>query len=435
MEEKTERAGRKRKTLLVFIAVFAVLAAIAAALYAAYQQNLFGFGDIVNNSIHAGESTDADVGPDSDGVSGEPVQEDFYLPMSIYTPEHRAAEQWFEFIDSYDISWRSEMGMEEPYMAYSYEPIYGLQTAYMQFKLEQIAEKNGLSLVCGSTENYVCENLAEMGVFIGDKNTAYCAYMFYDGSYKAYGILDGDGKVKYELISYKKGTFLPLKLEMEDINEMEQWQYELSDSDSAPPLQMYLGRNQGMISAEMENAYITINVLAGSQGEYEGDTDNVIDAIMMEEYAGYFDWDVLSKLSELNEKDVMTIFKEEGVKIEDRAFFGEYLVTGRVWKTEVCGLSEDEIENYFNTYVSYSDALFYSLEGGYADPYYNMEPIYDSDALFSGYGFIENGDEISDVLSAVVVDYCGFGDIFFIVDEKTILIVMDEVLFEAVKVF
>ena len=122
MEEKTERAGRKRKTLLVFIAVFAVLAAIAAALYAAYQQNLFGFGDIVNNSIHAGESTDADVGPDSDGVSGEPVQEDFYLPMSIYTPEHRAAEQWFEFIDSYDISWRSEMGMEEPYMAYSYEP-------------------------------------------------------------------------------------------------------------------------------------------------------------------------------------------------------------------------------------------------------------------------------------------------------------------------
>ena len=181
------------------------------------------------------------------------------------SPEYLAAKEWNEYLLSYDED-KSIIGeiSNNPTNLDSKYTEYQVYTQEMCDKLEEISKKYDLKL--HSVLNTVDQ--AELdyrvgGEFTSDNLSRGWAYIYEDGTFQ----FDGDvylnnTQVLFQLRRSVKGTLDEVVLTIGNIQHYQESQYQTA---SGEPVMLAVGPTKGLIIADFEKCFITVNVL-GSYG-------------------------------------------------------------------------------------------------------------------------------------------------------------------------
>ena len=181
------------------------------------------------------------------------------------SPEYLAAKEWNEYLLSYDED-KSIIGeiSNNPTNLDSKYTEYQVYTQEMCDKLEEISQKYDLKL--HSVLNTVDQ--AELdyrvgGEFTSDNLSRGWAYIYEDGTFQ----FDGDvylnnTQVLFQLRRSVKGTLDEVVLTIGNIEHYQESQYQTA---SGEPVMLAVGPTKGLIIADFEECFITVNVL-GSYG-------------------------------------------------------------------------------------------------------------------------------------------------------------------------
>lgn len=264
--QKARPKKRRPHRLWLLAAVVAVLAALSAGAVAA---NLLGARDLLL--------------PQPTAQSEKPVPDDS-LSLSGYMafPESQALAEWNAFLASYDpdgsIARIVGNHMDQSLAKYS---CYGVYTQDMADHLEEIAARYSLTL---HTWNHVVEDQAEwislLGDFLGD-NTAYSGRIYEDGAfhYDGYLTTSGYGELPYQFRRSVKGTLNDVYLNVEDLSSYQEWHYRTAEGRE---ITLDLGPDKGLVLADLEDSFLLINVLAGTeQGVTRQDLEELADSFTL----------------------------------------------------------------------------------------------------------------------------------------------------------
>ena len=259
MHQKRNRKPRVAALLLAAALVLA-LAVGAAAIYRGRLQDLV---------LHGAEAPAPEPVNDApvetpQSQTYDPLQSDFeMISLQGYagSPEYQAALAWAEFQHSYDRDGaelgkvgNKPTGFEEKY---SYNG-YHVYTQAMADKIDEIAAQYGLVLHTGGMQ---AATVAELESRFGDFLSAY----HYGGYYYADGTFQSDceqGGISFQLRRCMKGTLDTVLLNITDVEQYEQWEYETACGVS---VLMALGPDKALILADLEQSFVAVNVLAGAQ--------------------------------------------------------------------------------------------------------------------------------------------------------------------------
>ena len=181
------------------------------------------------------------------------------------SPEYLAAKEWNEYLLSYDED-KSIIGeiSNNPTNLDSKYTEYQVYTQEMCDKLEEISQKYDLKL--HSVLNTVDQ--AELdyrvgGEFTSDNLSRGWAYIYEDGTFQ----FDGDvylnnTQVLFQLRRSVKGTLDEVVLTIGNIENYQESQYQTA---SGEPVMLAVSPTKGLIIADFEECFITVNVL-GSYG-------------------------------------------------------------------------------------------------------------------------------------------------------------------------
>ena len=262
---KRRRRGSRRVFMLA-----AVICALAALSVAAAATGLFGLRDALlpeKGSVNM---------LDGNGivVPGEYEYRDF-VSLSGYqdTPESRALAEWQTFQAGYDEdgSIISAIGNAPT----GFEDRYGFYLVYTQEmadKLEEIIAKYGLRLHTRMEIVMPGAWPAAAGNFCGENVTAYSGYIYENGTFRfdgeaelGAGELKGYGAIEYQFSRSVRGTFDDVALNIGDVSDFQEWEYETADGT---PVTLGLGRrNRSIIMADLGDSFILVNVLTGGEGD------------------------------------------------------------------------------------------------------------------------------------------------------------------------
>lgn len=197
------------------------------------------------------------------------------------SPEAQALAEWTAFWTGYDreSATENEVFIAEGRDDWSLYPVYNYE---MGQKLDEIADKYQLKLY--SEINFVSPEEMEYrvgGNFMKDC-TKYWGYIFEDGTFQ----FSGDAKLagcKITAFQFRrsvKGTFGDVILNIGQVEEYEQWQYL---SVCGEPVLLALGPSKALIFADLEECFISVNVLSGSEeGMTKEDLQELADKIDFE---------------------------------------------------------------------------------------------------------------------------------------------------------
>lgn len=252
----------KRFTVKHMAAVVAAAALVVALSVMAVAVDLFGL-----RSILLPEKTPVGV-EDENGVliPGETEEVDAISLSGLQdTPESRALAEWQSFLDSYDADGsiiarigNAPTGFEADYGCYQ------VYTQEMADRLDEIAEKYGLKLH-RQLEIVAPEQWNEaVGPFLMGTNDAYSGYIYEDGTfqYDGAGSLPGYGTLDYQFRRSVRGTLHDVILNVTDVSQYESRTYETL---SGVTVTLALGPAKGLILADLEDSFVTVNVLAGTE--------------------------------------------------------------------------------------------------------------------------------------------------------------------------
>ncbi len=292
---KVKHTNIGRKIILIAAAV-CTLALLCAGAYAA---NFFGLKDaVINRDVRSdtGDSVSTDSGEaENDSATEEPViptvETRDALSLQGYndTPESQAVLEWTTYYESCDLSGLTNEPTEfdEEYSCY---PVYNQE---MADKLEEILAKYGLKKHT-RMEILSHDELVEAvgGEFLSDGHAKYYGYIYEDGHFA----VDGDyaaenGNIGYQLRRSVKGTFTDVTLYIGDADEYDEWQYNVGDYT----LTLALSTNKALIITDLGDAFVTVNVLDGSE-EVLLDSDTTITKEILESFADSFNWQVLANV-------------------------------------------------------------------------------------------------------------------------------------------
>ena len=207
------------------------------------------------------------------------------------SPETQALYEWENFVRSYDPDGQIAMendknpiGFEDRYLAYT------VYTQEMADKLEEIAQKYGLKLHTKMNLVWGEEFAYRLGgKFWLDGNKAYPAYLYEDGSFGCDGNFSGrsdaDVNMEYQLRRAVKGTLDAVALNVNHIEDYEEWQYQTADGER---VMLALGPYKGLIYGDFDSCFISVNVLEG--------TKTVCNRRELEQIADSFDFTVLKNV-------------------------------------------------------------------------------------------------------------------------------------------
>jgi hypothetical protein len=220
-------------------------------------------------------------------VSYDPIPEDvdvISLQGFADSPEHQAAAEWAEFEHGYDrdgeilhavgnapTEWDEKYNYNG-YLVYSQE---------MADKMDEITEKYGLRLHYGGMS--VDDLRVLFGDFTREENAV--GYYYGDGTFQYDGDADG---IMYQFRRTMKGVLDTVYLNVTDWTEYNQWEYE---TDSGVTVLLALGPRKALILAELDDCFVAVNVLAGSEGSMLG--GEPITRETLEDFADTFDLSVL----------------------------------------------------------------------------------------------------------------------------------------------
>ncbi|MBR4869558.1 MAG: hypothetical protein IKU12_02120, partial [Oscillospiraceae bacterium] len=315
-EEYKERTrGPQFRRVLILAAVLTALLALSAA---AVTGNWFGLRELIL------------------GDAGEKDYDMISLVGLAQSPEYLAAAEWQEFLSAYDTDGRIlesvGNGIFAPGTPYLHYNVYSQE---MADTLDEIAAKYQLKLHTDVVLNLQKEELFAQvgGDFLGN-NHAIAAYMYEDGTFH----FDGDAElVGYGLLDFQfdrvvKGGFYALGLNIGSAEDYTQWNYTTQEGTT---LLLAISPYKGLIVADLEDCFITVNVLAGTETKQDDlFSDGPLTAEDLQRLADSFRFSVLtpSRSVEIGEEelaegvDEQAFYHATGIGFEQaQLFYSEFL--------------------------------------------------------------------------------------------------------------
>lgn len=277
---ETMKRTHKRpvKGLLLLAAVVVLLAALTTV---AVATDFFHLRDLL---LPDRQEVTMPLDPDT-GLQPVETMDVIGLAGYLDAPESLALAEWQAFLADYDTSAAADALDRNPEQL---EPRYILYQVYnqeMADKLEEIADKYGLKLHTAMVIVLPEEWLGLVGSFLSENNIAYSGYIYEDGSFAYDGdaCLSGGGVVSYQFRRAVRGSFEEAILTIGDVSEYREWSYTTS---CGTPVRLALSPNKGLLIADLEDSFVTVNVLLGSGGG--------LTAADLEELADSFDLTALT---------------------------------------------------------------------------------------------------------------------------------------------
>ena len=271
MTEK--RAKRPRMAAILLAAAMVLALAVGAA--AAYSYRIQDLVLNKNESPSADapaeiNSTPVDTAESekSQSIHFDPIPENtdtISLQGFVDSPEYQAMKEWSEYEHGYDRDGEilQQVGnastpWDEKYSRNGYR-VYSQE---MADKVDEIVRKYGLVLHTGSS---VSADMTELRNVFGafTSTDRWGGYYYEDGTFQFDGAADlGDyGPVDYQFRRTMKGVFDTVGLNVADAEQYEQWEY---DTACGERVLLALGPNKALILADLENCFVAVNVLSGT---------------------------------------------------------------------------------------------------------------------------------------------------------------------------
>ena len=304
---KQKRGGSRLLKQLAVAALCLIVGLSATAL----ATNFFGLWDL---ALPDPELSFFVEHPDGT-VEEQPVQL-ISLQGFAGSPEHAAGVAWQTFLNAYDLeatlaatgnSWGD---VPEQYW------MYGAYSLEMVEKIHEIAERYELSLLGAMLDIRTQEEFQKSiasGPLFADDSVGFMGYLFESGTFRLDGYFE---KIGFQLGSSRKGVFDNVFLNVGDIANFEEWNYE---NVHGTTLLLMQRDYQSLIFLETETAFITVNILAGTEGNrlYTGAAPFTRDE--MEQFADLIHFEHLREGPP--DPELMAMFEEQRRGAEEAIVF------------------------------------------------------------------------------------------------------------------
>lgn len=261
-QKRVRRKGWKRSLLLA-----AALAAGLSVAAAAYGTDFFGLWSVGMRDREIYSPVEVEEGV---YVPGTEVVDEVSMQGLMDSPEAQAAREYEAFCSAYDPD-GAILAATDFFLPASMDyEAYTCYTQEMIDELDRLCEKYGLALLGPSTGAFEERELFD-GVGTGnvcrgcrDVGRHYFTWGYYyaGGSYMFEGSFvwnDADGRsADYQFNCAAKGYLSTLFLNVGSLDDYEQWEYTTADGVS---LLLALGPSKGLIFADTEKSFVTVNVL------------------------------------------------------------------------------------------------------------------------------------------------------------------------------
>ena len=214
--------------------------------------------------------------------------------------------------------------------------LYGVYDQVMADKLDEIVEEYGLALhrEINSVDH---DELAYRvgGEFLGESHGRYWGYIYDDGTFQMDGDawVEGYGQIDYQLRRTVKGVFDEVYLNIIDVGEYSQWQYETASGED---VLLALGPGKALILGDFPECFVAVNVLAGTETEPDDIfSSGPISAADLENLADSFGFQVLKIVQSPNMRgdsqveetmDPAAFYATAGVEeAKAQAFYAEFV--------------------------------------------------------------------------------------------------------------
>ena len=264
-QPQSQRHVRRRgwRGSLLLAALLAVGMSVAAA---AYGTDFFGLWSVGMRDQEIFSPVEVEEGV---YVPGTEVVDEVSMQGLMDSPEGQAAREYEAFCSAYDPDGAilAETDFFLPPLDYE---AYSCYTQEMVDELDRLCEKYDLALLGPSTgafEDWELFDSVETGnVCRGSRDVGrhYFTWGYYyaGGSYMFEGSFvwnNADGRcADYQFNCAAKGYLSTLFLNVGDLDDYEQWEYTTADG---VPLLLALGPSKGLIFADTEQSFVTVNVL------------------------------------------------------------------------------------------------------------------------------------------------------------------------------
>ena len=256
-----EKPALRRRKPWATVAAAAVMVVLLAG--TAFATDFFGLG-----SIRVEDPFSATAAPTVEPAAETALsaQDSIALQGLPDSPEFLATAEWMSFLSGYDTD-RSQLnalgnavtGLEEKY------GLYFVYTQEMADALDEIVERYGLKLHSSIRFFDTADELYKLsgtGAFLG--STPMNGYLYEDGSFlfSAANTVQGTA-FAYEFNRHVKGSFSEVTLNIGDAAGYEQWDYETA---CGVTVQMFMGGEKCLILADLDSAFVSVNLLGGTGG-------------------------------------------------------------------------------------------------------------------------------------------------------------------------
>lgn len=233
-----KRSTKKPMRRLAILA--AVIAAVAVFSTAAVAADLFGLRRMLM-----------------------PVEDSQVISLSGYqeSPESMALAEWRTYLENDLEESDSEIPVEHPRFS-----LYQVYTPAMEEKLQEIAEKYGLTLHSQMVEEFQDPAaFADWKTCLGDNHRVLNARMYEDGTFCFDGEADLNGEtLSYQMIRCVRGSFTDALLTVGDVENYTEWSYE---SASGQTVTLALSADQALMLADLGDSLVTLHVFGGATRE------------------------------------------------------------------------------------------------------------------------------------------------------------------------
>lgn len=239
----------------------------------AVAANWFGLRDLLLPSGSGGEKDRINREQEFSGQEEERV-----IGLAGYqgSPEWQALAEWKLCLDAHDGGTEFSGTDDRLDVSFTRYSCYQVHSGELAKKMDEIAAKYDLKLHTASYDMQKHPELLELcGDFLAEgKASLYPAYMYEDGTFQTEGtmFLAEDEVWDFLLLRSVRGTFHDAMLDVGDVADYEEWQYEAA---CGVTVNLALGSDKALILADLEDCFVTVAVRSIVMPVYAGAAEGV----------------------------------------------------------------------------------------------------------------------------------------------------------------
>ena len=295
VSEGGQKSMSKGIRKFIYFAAAAVL--ITALSVTALATDFFGIRDLVIGS-YDGNVSAAPAEPGTDAPPSPSPQDLIALQGYPDSSEYKASQEWSAFLAGFDTDHAilNKVGNSHTEF-YDKYPMYNIYAQEMADKLEEIIAKYDLTLHQTITIVQTAEELygtAGTGRFLSETgaNAMLGGYVYNDGTfhYDGQAVLTDGTIIGYQLGNYMRGTFSDTYLNVGNADSYRQWTYQTKDGMT---VSLALGEGKALVIADLDNSFVTVNVLAGTNPDSQFGSGVITDA-QLQAFADLFNFNQIN---------------------------------------------------------------------------------------------------------------------------------------------